>query len=91
MTVNSTRLITDHDAQGNSVFTDVVAESSHKLEVPFGTIEYLYSSPDVFLDTARAENLEYIKQSRISGLPNCQTTFWKEYDGMIRAIKKNMR
>ena len=74
MTALSTHLITDHDPQGNSIITDVVAESSHKHEMPFGTIEYLYSNSAILSDITHAGDLEHTKHCRINGLPNGRVT-----------------
>ena len=74
MTALSTHLITDHDAHGKSIITDVVAESSHKIEMPFGTIEYLYSNSAILSDITHAGDLEQTKRSRVNGLPNGRVT-----------------
>ena len=74
MTASSRHLITDHDSQGNSIITDVVAESSHKHEMPFGTIEYLYTNSAILSDPTRAGDLEHTKNCRINGLPDGRVT-----------------
>lgn len=74
MEASSAHLITGHDLQGTTIFTDVVPESSHKIKMPFGTLEYLYSNPAILPDMNHAEDLDQTKHSRINGLPNGRVT-----------------
>ena len=74
MAASPVHLVTDHDSQGNSIITDAVAESPHKHEMPFGTIEHLYANPAILSDPARAGDLEHTQHCRINGLPNGRVT-----------------
>ena len=70
----STHLITDHDSRGKSTVTDVVEESSNPIEMPFGTMECLYSNSGILPDVMDASDLEETKQTRANGLSGGRVT-----------------
>ena len=74
MDVSSSHLITEHKANGRTIFTDIVPESSHKIETPFGSLEYLYSNSAILSDLNHAGDLNQTKHSRTNGLPDGRVT-----------------
>ncbi len=71
---SSVHLITSHDSQGRSTITDMVDESPHVFQLPFGSMQCLYSNSNIPPDVVAPLDLEETKSSRAEGIASGRVT-----------------